>query len=209
MLVASTYSLYPANQWIITPHEAQSHVLFSNQGAQGLYNAVTAHLWEMGISAYRHGPQLLEFSTPYETAHRDFHPPPVWIGAVGERGLYPLRNLPVREDSGYLYDPRETPERRPFSLLDDREQSESVSSNPMRPSPHILYWLIWLTLVTTCFVAAGLTWSYAQWAADESKSRIGPTSFRRLLRYLNVEVARRRPGEGFHPRMRTRSGSTG
>ena len=51
MLVASTYSLYPANQWIITPHEAQSHVLFSNQGAQGLYNAVTAHLWEMGISA--------------------------------------------------------------------------------------------------------------------------------------------------------------
>ena len=49
MLVASTYSLYPANQWIITSYGARPHVLFSNQGAQGLYNAVAAHLSEMGV----------------------------------------------------------------------------------------------------------------------------------------------------------------
>jgi hypothetical protein len=97
LLIASTYSLYPANQWIITPYGATPRVLFNNQAGQGLYNAIAAHLWEMGLVRSVDGsspdsPPLLEFGMPYgPRAQADR--PPIWIGAVGERGIYPVASV--------------------------------------------------------------------------------------------------------------------
>ena len=111
MLVGSTYSLYPANQWIITSYGATPRVPFSGPGAQGLYNAVVAHLWEMVVIKESQGPPLLEFALPYDveskgpssvTAAADtnappIRQPPVWMSAVGERGIFPVAYDPINE----------------------------------------------------------------------------------------------------------------
>ena len=194
MLVASTYSLYPANQWIATSDGARPHVLFSNQGSQGLYNTIVAHLWEMGIPEENTAPQLLEFAHPYETTPLIFDPA-VWIGAVGERGLFPLKTVTVPGDASYLYNPHTTPERRRFSLPDEIKKFERRNLNAMRPNAHLLFWSSWLILVSACLLIAGLTWVYARWATDPHKieldSKIGFVGFGlgHLMRYLNYEVA--------------------
>ena len=112
-LVASTYPLYPANQWMTTPFRDGPRVFFSNRAAQGFYNATAAHLWEMRADSTfttrepLRGPQLLEFGLPYDLEFAKSRRPPVWISAVGERGLYPLkyfvrgrRSLPLRSHDG-------------------------------------------------------------------------------------------------------------
>jgi hypothetical protein len=192
MLVASTYSLYPANQWIATSNGARPHVLFSNQGSQGLYNTIVAHLWEMGIPDQDTGPQLLEFAPPYETTPQIYNPS-VWIGVVGERGLFPLKTLGVPGDSSYIYDPHNNPERRRFSVPDETQKLEKQNLKAMKPTPHLLYWLSWLVLVFACFLVSGLTWVYARWATDEHKiklnAKIAFVGLGHLMRYLNYEVA--------------------
>ncbi len=85
MLVASTYPLYPTNQWVSTTYPARSRVFFSDQGSQGLYNATVAHLWEMGVGNAT-APPLLEYSTPYDTRPTGLDRPPIWISAVGRGG---------------------------------------------------------------------------------------------------------------------------
>lgn len=191
MLVASTYSLYPANQWISTSYGARPHVLFSNQGAQGLYNAVTAHLWEMGVADHHSGPQLLEFAPPYDAAARAYDPP-VWIGAVGERGVFPVRSIPVPAEAGYLYDPHSAPEGPRFRESPNDRDSVRRALEAMRPTAHLLYWLWWLILNMACIAVAALTWVYARWANDAGKThldaRIGFIRLGGVLRLLNVEV---------------------
>ena len=94
MLVASTYSLYPPNQWIITSYGAKPHVQFSDQGAHGLYNAVVAHLWEMGIATDPHAPQLLELPPPYQEAPETIGPD------VFDQRRRRTRALPLAEHEG-------------------------------------------------------------------------------------------------------------
>ena len=53
-LVASTYPLYPANQWMTTSFRDGPRVFFSNRAAQGFYNATAAHLWEMSCRLHIH-----------------------------------------------------------------------------------------------------------------------------------------------------------
>jgi hypothetical protein len=191
MLVASTYSLYPPNQWIITSYGVRPHVLFSNQGAQGLYNAITAHLWEMGVAEDHSGPQLLEFAPPYETTASVFNPQ-LWIGVVGERGLFPLRASATNDDLAYLYNPKDTAEKRWPSQPPDQPKFKEQNLRAMRPNAHLLYWLIWLILVSTCFALAGLTWAYARWATDprktKLKNKIPFAGLGHMLRSLNIEV---------------------
>jgi hypothetical protein len=190
MLVASTYSLYPANQRIITSSGARPHVLFSNQGAQRLYNAVVAHLWEMGATQHVSGPQLLEFARPYNIALRDFDPP-IWISAVGERGVFPVTFSHVSNDTSYLYDPTDNPERRRFQPPKRDSKLERRRYNAMRTSVHLLYLLYCLILYALCFALTGLTLLYAQWATDTDKNKplgeIGYLGFGHLLRFLNCE----------------------
>ena len=70
MLVASTYPLYPANQWMTTPYRNGPRVFFSNQGAQGLYNAIVAHLWEMGAGGPAPGRSSWNTANPTTSSPR-------------------------------------------------------------------------------------------------------------------------------------------
>jgi hypothetical protein len=104
MLVASTYPLYPSNQWMTTPFYNGARVFFSDRGSQGLYNATVAHLWEMGADEPANPdqpttPELLEFGLPYDSEQKKLRTPPVWISAVGERGLFPITFSTLEEIS--------------------------------------------------------------------------------------------------------------
>jgi hypothetical protein len=157
MLVASTYPLYPANQWITTSFRDASRVFFSDQGSQGLYNATVAHIWEMGAMELHDGPPLLEYAAPYDPALAVDRRPPIWIGAVGERGIYPITFVPhekipyavetqtgpnhpslgvtssadpdsaVDESRDYLYDPYNTPRAR-LKRVDVRTETQETKS---------------------------------------------------------------------------------
>ena len=105
MLVASTYPLYPANQWMDhTLPQRSSRIFLATRRARGFITRSWLHLWEMsrrGDPAL--GPQLLEYGDPYDTQPRTIRQPPVWISAVGQRGLYPLTLIPPTQASRYLY----------------------------------------------------------------------------------------------------------
>ncbi len=211
MLVASTYSLYPTNQWIITPYGQTPRVLFNHQSGEGLYNAVVAHLWEMDVIRDVQGqspdvPPLLDFGMPYRATVRagdagavpDASRPPVWISSVGERGLFPVASLDVSEDYDYLYDIHLAPDaprvRRTPPRADGGEDQRLAA---MRPNAHLLYWFFCLVLIFACFTVAGLTWTYVRWSADPSKTeldtRVLGFSLGHLLKALNCEVA---PSDG-------------
>jgi hypothetical protein len=220
MLVASTYPLYPSNQWITTPFRDGPRVFFSSRGAQGLYNATVAHLWEMSADepddlSKPSSPQLLEFGRPYEIDPAPLHQPPVWISAVGERGLYPITVINPKEQTPFLYDPRTAPEHRSLaqwpsekpaaqpgapSDLDDPEvesaklnDAKADAANAMRPNPFLLFWLVCLFLFFACLVIAYITWHYVIWSTDKQKyKRRSVFAFRwlrHILRWLNCEVA--------------------
>ncbi len=312
MLVASTYPLYPPNQWLSASGRAQSHVFFSDQGSQGLYNATVAHLWEMGVSAAsgsewkveplegvnvtarpkvrepvfaladltgsvrlrvfdRPGhkvmelnekkpvaaknetgpltklasrwprqqpsasetrqiiasvtslvghcipsaPALLEFGAPYDTKQAKDPRPPIWISAVGTRGLYPIECFPDepnkypqdsadsnassadegREPRDYLYSPSDNPEKRAVSSTSG---VNSAASHDVLPHAHPLFGLLFLFLITACFWVAGFTWCYWRWEFDKKKAvrkpyliRFGGRGIRfaHPLKFFNAEVA--------------------
>ena len=210
MLVASTYPLYPSNQWITTPFRDGARVFFSNRGAQGLYNATVAHLWEMGADEPEKRtdgskPQLLEFAHPYDVSRTLMRTPPVWISTVGERGLYPITFVP--KQSAYLYDPRTNREERPLAQWPYEKPQDGEPPEPdlatldtaasareaSRPQPHLLFWLITLFLtIVACPFIVYVTWVYVAWSADPSKyQREGFPSNEHLLRWLNCDVAKK------------------
>jgi hypothetical protein len=214
MLVASTYSLYPANQWVTTPYGATPRVLFSDQGGQGLYNAIVAHLWEMdlvrGTDGQRPGaPPLLDFGMPYkEDGTRGG--PPVWIGSVGERGIFPVASVEAPKDGTYLYDCGCVPDDRRAvcqAISDGRGEPQRLKA--MRPNAHILYWFLCLLLFFACFAVAGLTWAYIRWSTDPEKKvlrpRVAGVGFGHVLRALNCEIAPRGyHGDTYDPQARFR-----
>ncbi len=205
MLVASTYPLYPANQWITTPYRDGPRVFFSNQGAQGLYNAIVAHLWEMQAGDPNPeprkpapGPQLLEFGEPYDAEQSTTRRPPVWISAVGQRGLYPIHYVAAsRQAIPYLYDPNTSAEGRVVSPWPPTPEDEAktpeaerakvtnvgaagspaasglseqeAAKKSMKSNPHPLFWLLCLFLLFACFWVAGVTRVYVRWATDLEK----------------------------------------
>ena len=201
MLVASTYPLYPSNQWMTTPFRNAPRVFFSDRGAQGLYNATAAHLWEMKAEQPPPGdkpssvPQLLEFALPYDLTPRKIRQPPVWISAVGERGLYPVKFIPVTEASDELYDPSKSPEpRAPTPWPPEDQHSIHDAAVAMMPHPHVLFWLLYLSLILACVLVASLTWLYITWSIDEKKCEreykaLGFLGLGHILRMLNCEVA--------------------
>ena len=207
MLIASTYPLYPSNQWITTPFHDGARVFFSDRGAEGLYNATVAHLWEMSADepddrSKETVPQLLEFGQPYDVTPALSRKPPVWISAVGERGLYPITYKP--KGSSYLYDPQTAPKTRllakwPIEESTAAERKQPVearldtaraASNAMQPSPHLFFWLICLFLIVACPSVAVVTWIYVAWSVDPGKyERDGHPSSKHLLKWLNCDVA--------------------
>lgn len=199
MLVASTYSLYPPNQWLVAPNGTTPRVLFNNQAGQGLYNAIAAHLWEMGLVGLADGhspasPPLVEFGLPYE-ARVASDRPPIWIGVVGERGIFPVAHIARARDCDYLYDPSTAGGGPPLVGISARESGDGgfQRGTAPRPNPHPVYWLVCLFLFSACFAVAALTWAYVRWSIDPAKTQrrpcVGPLRFGPLLRDLNCEVA--------------------
>ena len=221
MLVASTYPLYPTNQWMTTPFRDGPRVFFSNRGAQGFYNATVAHLWEMRADEPANpdlpsSPQLLEFGRPYDVKPQAVRQPPVWISAIGERGLYPITyfeyeetgsakteeaGTPARPESGgYLYSPEKSPEGRPLSKwpADGEATAEAKAviaeaKAAMQPRPHLLFWLLLLTVICMCILVTAVTCLYAWWSTDPRKHRFGSIlgliQLGHVLRLFNCEVA--------------------
>jgi hypothetical protein len=123
MLVASTYPLFPSNQaWSYSYQGDATHVFFSAEDIQGVYNAAIAHLQELGNPAIP--ARFLEYGLPFDTpgsyAPADVasgviagpppwinkaRKPPVWIGMVGNHGIYPVTTVadPPDQTPGYLY----------------------------------------------------------------------------------------------------------
>jgi hypothetical protein len=194
MLVASTYPLYPANQWMTTPFRNGPRVFFSNQGAQGLYNAIVAHLWEMSAKDPALGPQLLEYGDPYDIKSKTVRQPPVWISAVGQRGLYPVTFISGKEPNPYLYKADRSAEGRlPSEWPSSKEPERVAAETAMQPNPHPLFWLLSLFSFFACFAVAGVTWVYVGWSVDEKKLRLKRDiwffGFGHANRILNMEVA--------------------
>lgn len=80
MLVASTYPLVPQNQWWSMRPAERDRLPFTNEGAQGVYNAMLMQLGHESMAveyAGIEGPDSLWV-------------PKVWITAVGSRSLVPL-----------------------------------------------------------------------------------------------------------------------
>ncbi len=193
MLVASTYPLYPANQWMTTPFRNGPRVFFSNQAAQGLYNAIVAHLWEMSVGEPAQGPQLLEFGDPYDTTPRTIRQPPVWISAVGQRGLYPVTFIPTTQANRYLYRADTSAEGHFLAEWPPKESERAAAETAMQPNPHPLFWVLSLFLFFACFAVAGVTWVYVCWAVDEKKLTLKRNiwffGLGHANRILNMEVA--------------------
>ena len=198
MLVASTYPLYPSNQWITTPYHDGPRVFFGSRGSQGLYNATVAHLWEMGADeqvdpSKESAPQLLEFGVPYDLKGESPRHPPAWISVVGERGIYPVSIVSDNTNAKYLYDPSESPERRPSSTqLDQSDEGQRTAALAGLPNPHLFFWLVSLSLMLASPAVAYITWHYVSWSLNGVKLQSEKTGYftaRHVLRWLNCEVA--------------------
>jgi hypothetical protein len=196
MIVGATYPLYPANQWISRP-TPEPHVLFSDQFAQGLYNAMLAHLWELGVADTVHpgraldGPRLVEYGPPYVPWTKTNEQPPVWISAVGQRGLFPLTFV-VPDIDYYIYTPATCPEgrvvqERPPEIA--RDQAERAQK-AMRPNVHPLVLYLFLFLFLASIAVAYVTYHYVSWAMEEKNQDPDPEPYalNYVLKYLNCGI---------------------
>ncbi len=165
----------------------------ATRGAQGLYNAIVAHLWEMSVGESASGPQLLEYGDPYDTKPKTIRQPPVWISAVGQRGLYPVTSISATGPNPYLYKADSSAEGRLPPVWPSSEPDREAAETAMVPNPHPLFWLFSLFLFFACFAVAGVTWVYVSWAVDEKKLKLKRTiwyfGFGHANRILNIEVA--------------------
>ncbi|HEU4881976.1 MAG TPA: hypothetical protein VFT45_07025 [Longimicrobium sp.] len=82
-LVVSTYPLFLQNQWWEMPSGERNRLPFTNEGAQGVHNAVLLQLGHPGLMAEYGGEST-----------RDGLIPKVWITAVGSRSFLPLAAVP-------------------------------------------------------------------------------------------------------------------
>jgi hypothetical protein len=99
MLVGTTYLLYPRNQFwtdsVAGRLNRLPHFAFPSNEAQGTYNATLAQLLAMGLT----GPEpirFLEYGMPLRQGNEskaviDPYVPPIWIGVVGNREVYPVQ----------------------------------------------------------------------------------------------------------------------
>jgi hypothetical protein len=100
MLIGSSYPLYAPNRHWSYPYGEGAKAFFSHESVQAVFNSTTLLLAEVFADddEVRAKALPLEFSRPFEAP--DQHPrPPIWIGIVGNRGIYPIavRDGPERE----------------------------------------------------------------------------------------------------------------
>jgi hypothetical protein len=101
-IVGSTYPLLADNQRWTKPDEA-SRLLFSDQQAQGCYNAILAQ--------FGNHKDMLEYRAPEfkDTDKGEADRPPIWITMIGQNGdVVPLQfftNYKTKEDVDYVWPP--------------------------------------------------------------------------------------------------------
>ena len=222
MIVASTYPLYPSNQsWSYSYQGDRTHVFFSSESGQGTYNAAIAHLDKIGdngdpaplprIRAPLRpagvlrllGRRAAQWSTPKRQ-------PPIWIGMVGNKGIYPLRAVTnsSEEDRSYLYGHDQSEEEYsgplelPGPLRPATVQAKSWTRIRSWFRPHFpRAWLyLFAGLSAACVACAGIGGLVSWWVLTRKDVRsperfgLGPLSTARLAQFLNccrVEGAER------------------
>lgn len=85
MVVVSTYPLFLRNQWWTAREEDRERIVFGNEGAQGVYNAVLLQLGADSLMA-EYVPPVWEDSAAVAAPRS----PPVWITAVGAGSFVPV-----------------------------------------------------------------------------------------------------------------------
>jgi hypothetical protein len=192
MLVATTYPLAMRDQWWTAPtDENRTRQAFPSEAAQGAYNAMTAHIAELGLEPDGGPPQLIEFGPAFPADGTDpdrLDRPPIWISVVGQRGLIPLGSVSRPDEP-------DDPIYRASGL---RDEGWGPPSKIQRDRLTPLYYPGWGVLLTTAFVASlGLmAVTVAYWivperglAPDHDPER--RKSLRQLARLLGI-VDRRR-----------------
>ena len=100
MLVFTPYPLFDLNQVWTPPFLGRAARLqFSNQGAEGVYNATLALLGHTG--------QILEYGQPF--VFQQSAKPALWVTAVGRNGPLPVRLLDWSDSTNYSLSFQRTP----------------------------------------------------------------------------------------------------
>jgi hypothetical protein len=211
MLVGTTYLLYPRNQlWSDASRhasETRPHIFFPSNEAQGTYNASVAHLRAMNIAEPR-SPGLLEYGIPAleestGTSRIDPCVPPVWIGVVGNRGIYPVRamllpktvaNLPDKYHK-YLY----------HNEACKTDSGQATSRVGYRPLFEVFWLSVFVTLTLAAITLAAVALIVARWVwtarlgAGPDALNVGPIPLARLAQFLNLCGLERSPRRDLDP----------
>ena len=109
MIVITPYPLFNLEQlWTYAYGGGRSRLQFSNQAAEGVYNATLALLHQDG-SLVDYGPPLAPSTTE---APGDQHKPSLWVTAIGNGETLPVRLLGWKDDGHYTYAPILTPKAK-------------------------------------------------------------------------------------------------
>ncbi|WP_165074914.1 hypothetical protein [Paludisphaera rhizosphaerae] len=200
MFVASTYPLLPRNQsWSTAPQldnkdrSWDKRIFFSSNDAQGIYNASVLQLHNvLDVVATdavftRH---LIEYGRPFQQARADEETPPVWIGVVGNHGIYPLHvdKAAPAQDAPIYPAPKPTGgNAEPASDGNDGAQLQPTFRRG---------WLFFFSgLCMVCVALAGLAIFQLGWDRSASRGVEAPVaanrlSLPRLAEWLNWIPAR-------------------
>ncbi|WP_165226612.1 hypothetical protein [Aquisphaera insulae] len=158
MLVATTYPLAMRNQWWTAPvTDNRTRQSFVNDSAYGMYNAMTAHLSDLGLTG-DHPPRYIEYRAPFPTAGVGPSRPPIWICAVGQRGLTPIQ-MESQAESDPLAD--DDPLFKPESAaIPVQSPGSTIRADKLTP----LYYNGWSIVVVATFLASIVL----NWATNEA-----------------------------------------
>ena len=105
MIVITPYPLFNLEQlWTYDYGGGNSRLQFSNQAAEGVYNATLALLHQDGKMVDYGKPLAVSTSAPSTERHK----PSLWVTAIGNEKTLPVRLLRWKDNSNYTYLPAST-----------------------------------------------------------------------------------------------------
>jgi len=194
MFVASTYPLVARNQSWSYPNEGDRRsVFFASDDAQGVYNATVLQLNGLCLRDEPDEPvHLVEYGSPFvppDKARLRENAPPVWIGVVGNHGVYPLRVATAGARQGvaddiYKYQPEHEAAR------DDADPVDLF-----RPGLRPAWALLVLGLSAFGLTLAAVGCLQARWCRRPGVKEWRP-DLARLAEFLNWSRAEHSTGQG-------------
>jgi hypothetical protein len=102
MIIITPYPLFNLEQlWTYAYGGGKSRLQFSNQAAEGVYNATLALLGQEGKLVDYGRPLAVRANAPPPEQHK----PSLWVTAIGNGEALPVRILGWKDDSHYTYSP--------------------------------------------------------------------------------------------------------